>query len=223
MGYGTQAVQVWDCVPGCPVAELDRQSGECPGMTGGGIHSIGYGRGMFGAIDSTRTARGDTGGASRFFFCAKASRSEREFGCELLPARKASETLGREEGSAGLTPRAGAGRTADTVKNFGPCVKPLRLTRWLATLPLPPKRATPRRIVVPYAGTGSEMVGALRAGWDEVVGIQRVADDDERAYVAIAKARIARWLDVPESLDESEVCAEAEQAVVEQTSLFGAR
>ena len=67
-------------------------------------------------------------------------------------------------------------------------VKPLALTRYLATLILPPERDTPRRLLVPFCGTASEMIGALQAGWDEVVGIEL---DPE--YVAIAEARLAYW------------------------------
>jgi len=39
---------------------------------------------------------------------------------------------------------------------------------------------------VPFCGSGSEIIGALKAGWDEVVGIEL---DPE--YVAIAEARLA--------------------------------
>jgi hypothetical protein len=235
-----EVAEVYECVDGCPVKLLDEQSGNRPGMSGGGVHRDGYGGGMFGGIDSAHTARGDSGGASRFFatfqatkdelsaasfrFVSKASRGERELGCEHLPARKGHEVVDRDEGSAGLGPRAGAGRTADEVRNYGPCVKPIELTRWLATLVLPPPRRNgqPRRLLVPYCGTGSEMIGALRAGWEEVVGIQRVADDEERGYVAIAKARLTRWDEVPASMDEGEVVAASEKPDVRQTSLFGA-
>jgi DNA modification methylase len=61
------------------------------------------------------------------------------------------------------------------------------LIRYLARLILPPKRGTPRRILVPFSGSGSEMIGCLQAGWDEVVGIEREAE-----YIEIAKARITR-------------------------------
>ena len=64
-------------------------------------------------------------------------------------------------------------------------VKPIDLCSWLATLLLPPERSTPRRILVPFSGSGSEMIGALRAGWDEVVGVEIEAE-----YVEIARARI---------------------------------
>ncbi|WP_417737778.1 DNA methyltransferase [Rosistilla oblonga] len=56
--------------------------------------------------------------------------------------------------------------------NKHPTVKPLDLCEYLAQLILPPERSTPRRLVVPYSGSGSEMIGALSAGWDQVTGIE---------------------------------------------------
>lgn len=73
-------------------------------------------------------------------------------------------------------------------RNPHPTVKPLALTEYLARLLLPPSRDTPRRILTPFAGSGSEMIGALQAGWDETVGIER-----EREYVEIARARLAHF------------------------------
>jgi len=140
-----------------------------------------------------RTAGGysDDGGPSRFFYCAKVSKREREHGCAALPMRSAGEvTGGREEGSAGLSnPRAGAGRGGGS-RNHHPTLKPIALTQWLARLLLPPPRADgrPPVLLVPYSGAGSEMIGALRAGWGAVFGIER---DPE--YVAIANARIEAW------------------------------
>ena len=40
------------------------------------------------------------------------------------------------------------------------------------------------RLLVPFAGSGSEMIGALRAGWDEVVGVELV-------YADLARERLA--------------------------------
>jgi DNA modification methylase len=213
---GTETVEAWDCVPDCPVAMLDAQSGDRPGMSGGGVHSADYGGGIFGGIDSASTARGDSGGASRFFYTAKASRTEREFGCEALPARTGAAAVEREEDSAGVqNPRAGAGRTADRVRNHHPTVKPIALAKYLATLILPPPHCAPRRLLVTYSGSGSEMIGAIRAGWDEVVGIEREAE-----YVAIARARLDRWAHVRPDLDEETVAAAAEKSDPKQTSLF---
>jgi site-specific DNA-methyltransferase (adenine-specific) len=109
-------------------AQLDLQSGNRPGMSGGGAHRADYAGGMFGAIDATHVSRNDEGGASRFFFCAKASRFERDFGCEDLHQRSAADTVGREDGAAALdSPRTGAGRTSGA-RNHHPCVKPLAST-----------------------------------------------------------------------------------------------
>jgi hypothetical protein len=59
----------------------------------------------------------------------------------------------------------------------------------LATLLLPPERDAPRRILTPFSGVGSEMIGALQAGWEAATGIEL---DPE--YARIANARIAHWL-----------------------------
>ena len=70
--------------------------------------------------------------------------------------------------------------------NDHPCVKPLDLCRYLATLLLPPVSVSPRRILIPFAGSGSEMIGALQAGWDEVVGVEQ-----GNHYCEIAEKRLA--------------------------------
>ena len=182
-------------------ALLDAQSGDRPGMSGGGVHRSGYAGGMFGAIDAPHLARADSGGASRFFFCAKPTRYERELGCDALPMVSAADMVDREEDSDGMSsPRAGAGRTSGS-RNPHPTLKAIALTRYLATLLLPAERrqlamllgieAGPRRIVIPYAGSGSEMVGAVLAGWDEVVGIEREPrTPDCHDYIAVLKARV---------------------------------
>jgi site-specific DNA-methyltransferase (adenine-specific) len=78
--------------------------------------------------------------------------------------------------------------------NTHPTVKPIALATYLATLLLPPPRpdGQPRRLLVPFAGSGSEVIGALAAGWDEVVGIEREAE-----YVAIARRRVAEHAPAP--------------------------
>lgn len=127
----------------------------------------------------------DTGSAARFFYTAKADRSERDAGLDHLPRRRAgmtSETSGQH-----ITSRD-EGYEIPQVANHHPTVKPLALTEYLARLLLPPSRDTPRRILTPFAGSGSEMIGALQAGWDETVGIER-----EREYVEIARARLEHF------------------------------
>ncbi len=206
-------------------AILDAQSGNRPGMSGGGKHRADYGGGMFGVIDSTGTARGDDGGASRFFFCAKVSKEERDRGCGHLPIRSAGETVGRDEDAAGIkSGRAGAGRTSGA-RNYGPCVKPIKLDQWLATLALPPphRDGTPRRLINLYSGTGSEMCGAVLAGWDEVVGVEREPRPnvpDSPDYLSILKARVHLAATNPRAF-EPFANRKADRVDERQASLFG--
>jgi DNA modification methylase len=137
------------------------------------------------------------GPAAPFFYTAKPDRTERDAGLEGFAVRTGGELTDREDGTAGLkNPRAGAGRSGGG-RNTHPCVKPVSLTQHLATLLLPPGRPTePRRIVVPFCGSGSEMIGALLAGWEDITGI-----DLDPEYIAIAEARLTHWanLDRPKS------------------------
>jgi site-specific DNA-methyltransferase (adenine-specific) len=94
---------------------------------------------------------------------------------------------------AGFADRGGASRffytakvsTAEREGADHPTMKPIDLTRYLAKLILPPQRETPRRLLVPFAGVGSEMIGGILAGWDEVVGIEK-----DEGYAAKARERI---------------------------------
>lgn len=73
-----------------------------------------------------------------------------------------------------------------TNSNDHPTLKPIELTKYLATLLLPPVNDT--KILIPFAGGGSEMIGARLAGWKHVTGIEQ-----SDHYVNIAMERIAHW------------------------------
>ncbi len=152
-------------------------------------------------IESDPIKHNDTGTASRFFFnvnraldesdpvlyCAKASRKERDAGLSPSQYKKGGSYEFRQDGSLdGGIPWA---------RNNHPTVKPIDLTRWLATLLLPPTECAPRRILVPFSGSGSEMIGAHLAGWEEIIGIEM-----EEEYIEIAKARLEHWTKKPEQL-----------------------
>lgn len=70
-------------------------------------------------------------------------------------------------------------------------MKPIALTRWLATLLLPPAAYAPRRLLVPFAGVMSEVIGAKLAGWECIVAIEQSEE-----YCEIAARRIAWWQDM---------------------------
>ena len=148
---------------------------------------------------------GDSGSAARFFYCAKASRTDREEGCDHLPARTGAEAVEREEGSAGLnSPRAGASALQAEVRNFHPTVKPTDLMRYLARLVTPPDGL----LLDPFMGSGSTGKGALLEGF-RFVGI-----DLDPAHVAIAEARCQFAVD---TVDAEAAAAEAPGA---QLTLF---
>lgn len=117
-------------------------------------------------------------GAERFFYSAKASRSERDYGLDAFETRPAGGLQGARDGTIGQGPPSEG-------KNVHPTVKPLSLTEYLARLILPPKRDTDRRLLIPFSGSGSEMIGALKSGWDFVQGVELSAE-----YAEIAEARI---------------------------------
>jgi site-specific DNA-methyltransferase (adenine-specific) len=124
----------------------------------------------------------DSGGASRFFYCAKAATNEREAGLDDLPLRTAAELVGRTEGSAGTnSPRAGAGRVANARRNTHPTVKPIDLMRWLCRLITPPGGL----VLDPFAGSGTTGVACALEGFG-FLGCEL-----DPAHVAIAERRIA--------------------------------
>ena len=99
---------------------------------------------------------------ANIYQCAKPSRSERETGLEDLQSKKGHEAVHRKEGTAGLeNPRAGAGRTANEVKNFHPTVKPTKLMAWLCRL-LTPKGGI---VLDTFLGSGTTGVSASMEGF----------------------------------------------------------
>jgi site-specific DNA-methyltransferase (adenine-specific) len=119
-------------------------------------------------------------GTARFFYVAKPSRRERDFGCEHLPAKSGGEATDREDDSAGVNnPRAGAGRTGGA-RNFHPTVKPVALMRYLVRLITPVGGV----VLDPFLGSGTTGMAA-KAESRDFIGIEREAD-----YFDIAMSRV---------------------------------
>lgn len=204
-----------ECAPGCPVAELDRQSGEAGG--GFGVRGAGAmdGRTSYAIPGQGQVVGfGDSCGASRFFpvfrYVAKPARGERDAGLDDLPARSGGEATDRADGSAGLSsPRAGAGRGGGA-RNHHPTVKPVALMEWLVRLVTPPGGT----VLDPFLGSGTTGCAAVRLGFD-FVGIER-----EPEYAAIADRRIQLAANAPRSKPLGEL-ERAPAADPRQISLFG--
>lgn len=114
-----------------------------------------------------------------YFYCAKASRADREAGLELFNMATAGECTERTEGSDGLkSPRAGAGRTGGS-RNIHPTVKPTELMRWLVRLVTPPGGLC----ADPFVGSGSTPRACA------LEGFPFIGWEIDPAYHAIAEAR----------------------------------
>jgi site-specific DNA-methyltransferase (adenine-specific) len=102
------------------------------------------------------------------FFCAKASKAEREAACDELPLR--NDLLYSRP-----SPRLR--------RNVHPTIKPLALMRWLIRLGVPEGGV----VLDPFAGSGSTGIAAMLEG-RRFLGIER-----EGEYVDIACVRLAHW------------------------------
>jgi len=127
--------------------------------------------------------------ADSVFYCAKAGRKERDAGLKGFEEKENPHSTYGIHSDEGLeyNNRNLENRTRKEANNH-PTVKPINLCQHLATLLLPPEVYAPRRILIPFSGSGSEMIACLLAGWEEIVGIEA-----EKEYVEIARARINYW------------------------------
>jgi site-specific DNA-methyltransferase (adenine-specific) len=145
---------------------LDQQSGDRPGGQYPAKRGNSVNTNFASGQDTLGGARamGDSGGASRFFYVAKANKRDRNEGLDGLLDTSPSEMVNRVQGSAGMSsPRAGAGRTSGA-KNFHPTVKPTDLMRYLIKLVTPPGGL----VLDPFTGSGSTGKAALLDGFDFV-------------------------------------------------------
>lgn len=145
--------------------------------TGGKNSKGGIGKRVLGAYALDRTATntgglGDEGTPARFFYCAKASRSDRNAGLPSAPSPllQRGATL-REQEDADWATRNG---------NPHPTVKPTELMRYLCRLVTPPGGT----VLDCYMGSGSTGRGAVMEGFHFIGG------DNDPANLPIARARI---------------------------------
>lgn len=133
------------------------------------------------------TFHGDAGSPARFFFCAKATRRDRNEGCDELEEKPLLWSSGEQ--SAGTFQSEGTNKAA---KNHHPTVKPVELMRWLIRLAVPKGGL----VLDPFMGSGSTGKACMAEGM-RFIGIEMDAD-----YMKIAQARVghAHALAVKESL-----------------------
>jgi site-specific DNA-methyltransferase (adenine-specific) len=157
---------------------LDKQSGISKSTGGRSGHtkaySGGYNQEYYG---DEKPGLGDIGGASRFFYCAKASKKERDAGLE-----------GMEEKPCGMMEddnypmETGSGNLRETKrKNHHPTVKPLKLMEYLCVLT---KTPTGGIVFDPFAGSGTTGIACKNTGR------QFLLIEKDPQYVEIARKRI---------------------------------
>jgi DNA modification methylase len=147
---------------------------------------------------TTMETYGDSGSAARFFYCPKASKADREAGCDELEERAA---IGGMKAN-GLCRKCGrqrvntSGECQCTEPDFGPIarqrtnphptVKPTALMQYLCRLVTPPGGT----VLDPFTGSGSTGKAAMLEGFN-FIGFEREAE-----YVEIARRRIAEAANV---------------------------
>ena len=137
-----------------------------------GKKNIGNGyHGHFGSIEVT--GFGDSGSAARFFYCAKASKRDRNEGLEGFEVKRPDT-----RSTTGMGTFDEKGVAAQT--NHHPTVKPTTLMQYLVRLVTPPNGV----VLDPFMGSGSTGKACAYEGFD-FIGIDQSAE-----YVEIAKARI---------------------------------
>jgi site-specific DNA-methyltransferase (adenine-specific) len=114
------------------------------------------------------------GEASRFFYCPKTSKADRDHGCDAMESKQYSHD-GREARN-----ETAYQRNDSQARNNHPTVKPTELMRYLCRLVTP----TGGVVLDPFTGSGSIGRGAVLEGF-RFIGCEMDAD-----YVKIAQARI---------------------------------
>ncbi len=180
--YGQETIDVYACVPNCPIRIMDTQSGKLavsgrknPGVCKNDQHGTAFGDNSRGAIPYF-----DSGGASRFFYTAKASRSERESGLKDFVLCAQCGEFGTEQHKADATTNRPAG---NCIRNDHPTTKPVSIMDYLCKLIKMPRQGTQQVILDPFCGSGTTLLAADANGM-KYIGIDMIAD-----HVMIATSR----------------------------------
>jgi DNA modification methylase len=191
---GEETIEDWDCHEDCPIRIMDEQSGVSKtGDIKPHKENSHRDNGDFFKSRQFRNTnfKGDSGGASRFFYVAKASKSERNKGLEGFEEK---QTIG----GGGTYNEEAAGKYGSIkaeAKNFHPTVKPIKLMQYLARLITPPNG----KVLDPFCGSGTTGIACKLEGF-EFVGMEQ---DPE--YTKIAQARIENYKEEKEGVKQREI------------------
>lgn len=125
----------------------------------------------------------ETGSASRYFYCAKASQKDRDDGLFEFSVKTSGQLTERKEGSDGITAFTGS-RTPK--RNNHPTVKPTELMQYLIRL-VTPSGGT---VLDPFNGSGSTGKAVMYENKEKGSKYKYIGIDLSDEYLAISKARI---------------------------------
>lgn len=201
--YGEEIVEDWKCHEDCPIKILDEQSGERKSnglyKKDGDWENKGDGKIRTSDIgyDKLNKYAGEIGGASRFFYIAKASKWERNFGLdEFEDKNSASSEFRPNHLEKSLNGESGNpyGRWKP-LKNIHPTVKPIKLMQYLVRMITPPNGI----VLDPFAGSGTTGI-ACKIDDFQFVGLELSVE-----YTEIANARIQSFDSENVFIDETKI------------------
>ena len=208
--YKEAVPEIWKCVPDCPIRMMNEQSGDSKGRTSfmaswQRFTHDGWKRPAHEDYMKTPQGYNDSGGAARFFYCAKAYKGERNAGlgyyldCELVAINDDAEYILNTtpfetilfedlehqsmfiESELELDLRF----VKKEVRNPHITVKPIELISYLVRM-ITPKGGT---VIDPFVGSGTTAIAAM------LEQVDFLACDISAEYVDIAKKRFAYWID----------------------------
>lgn len=135
--------------------------------------------GSFGMPNDNTNEYNDKGTAARFFYCAKASKAERNMGLDDFD-KKSNAFMATNNGTSGKASKGMERFKTQPKANYHPTVKPIKLMEYLVRL------VTPKEGIVlePFAGSGTTLIACKQQGFN-YIGIER-----EQEYCDIAEARL---------------------------------
>lgn len=152
---------------------------------------------------------GDSGNACRYFYCAKASKKDRDNGLIFFENVSGAKISNRKEGSKGLVMEGGKqnpynGKYSPNNKNIHPTVKPVELMQYLIRL------VTPKGGVILdiFNGSGSTGKAAMFENRERDANYQYIGIELDPEYCKISEARIDYALnkyqyDILEEIEEN--------------------
>ena len=184
--YGTGGINIDECRVGTErtkttIKDLSEAHGNKFGKSGIKYKTLGYKENPEGRFPANIIHDGSEEvlevfeESSRFFYCAKASKAERNMGLDDFPDKVNKITNMYE-----MERNDGTIRELAHKKNYHPTVKPIKLMEYLVRL------VTPKEGIVlePFAGSGTTLIACKQQGF-QFVGIEK-----EQEYCDIAEARL---------------------------------